>query len=196
MNFAQELLSYEFEFSVVFIDVKNGYDNEDVKQDLKAKLGADFEVKTNYEKNELIYKTSQSEKVIVIIILLFVFIIAAFTLVAALTMMFIEKKENLGTLRAIGADKSFIFKILFSEGLLISFKGILIGLVLGYGVCLSQIYGKLLTIPNSADEPFPMRISFEDGFLIITLVSIISILASYLPAKYLLRGDNMLQKKD
>ncbi|MDC1403593.1 FtsX-like permease family protein [Crocinitomicaceae bacterium] len=196
LNFAQELLSYEFEFSVVFIDVKNGYDNEDVKQDLKAKLGADFEVKTNYEKNELIYKTSQSEKVIVIIILLFVFIIAAFTLVAALTMMFIEKKENLGTLRAIGADKSFIFKILFSEGLLISFKGILIGLVLGYGVCLSQIYGKLLTIPNSADEPFPMRISFEDGFLIITLVSIISILASYLPAKYLLRGDNMLQKKD
>ena len=130
------------------------------------------------------------------IILLFVFIIAAFTLVAALTMMFIEKKGNLGTLQAIGADKSFIFKIFFSEGLLISFKGILIGLVLGYGVCLSQIYGKLLIMPNSADEPFPMRISFEDGFLIITLVSIISILASYLPAKYLLRGDNLLQKKD
>ena len=110
--------------------------------------------------------------------------------------MFIEKKGNLGTLQAIGADKSFIFKIFFSEGLLISFKGILIGLVLGYGVCLSKIYGKLLIMPNSADEPFPMRISFEDGFLIITLVSIISILASYLPAKYLLRGDNLLQKKD
>jgi lipoprotein-releasing system permease protein len=196
LNFAQKLLSYDSEFSVVFIDIKKGYDNEDVKQDLKAKLGADFEVKTNFEKNELIYKTSQSEKVIVIIILLFVFIIAAFTLVAALTMMFIEKKGNLGTLQAIGADKSFIFKIFFSEGLLISFKGILIGLVLGYGVCLSQIYGKLLIMPNSADEPFPMRISFEDGFLIITLVSIISILASYLPAKYLLRGDNLLQKKD
>ena len=196
LTFAQELLSYDSEFSVVFIDVKSGYNNEDVKQDLKTKLGTDFEIKTNYEKNELIYKTSQSEKVIVIIILLFVFIIAAFTLVAALTMMFIEKKENLGTLQAIGADKSFIFKIFFSEGLLISFKGILIGLVLGYAVCLSQVYGKLLTMPNSADEPFPMRISIQDGLLIITLVSIISILASYLPAKYLLRGDNMLQKKD
>lgn len=195
IEFARDLLSYDTEQTVIFVDVKNKVDNDDVKAKLKEKLGPDFEVKTNYEKNELIYKTSQSEKIVVIIILLFIFIIAAFTLVAALTMMFIEKKENLKTLHAIGADKSFIFKIFYNEGLLISFKGILLGLILGYTVCLVQIYGSLLTMPNSAGEPFPMRLSLGDGLLILSLVSVISILASYLPAKYLLRGDNLNLKQ-
>ncbi len=193
---ARELLSYSTENTVVFVDVKTGLDNEKVKQELKNKLGPGFTIKTNYEKNELIYKTSQSEKVIVIIILLFIFVIAAFTLVAAMTMMFIEKKENLGTLQALGADKPFIFRIFFTEGLLISFFGICIGLLIGYGICLAQINWSILTMPNSAGEPFPMRISWQDGILIISLVSLISVLASYLPAKYLLRGDNLLAKKD
>lgn len=196
IDFARDLLSYDGEQSVIFVDVKTGFDNEDVKQKLIRAIGPNFEVKTNYEKNELIYKTSQSEKVIVIIILLFIFIIAAFTLVAALTMMFIEKRENLSTMHALGADKNFIFKIFFNEGLLISFKGIAIGLLVGYGICLLQIYGSLLTMPNSAGEPFPMRISLKDGILILSLVSVISVLASYLPAKFLLRGDQLGVKKD
>jgi lipoprotein-releasing system permease protein len=196
LDFARDLLSYSNEQSVVFVDVKKGFDNEDVKQKLISILGSNFDVKTNYEKNELIYKTSQSEKVIVIIILLFIFIIAAFTLVAALTMMFIEKRENLGTMHALGADKNFIFKIFFNEGLLISFKGIFFGLLIGYGICLLQIYGSLLTMPNSAGEPFPMRISLKDGVLILTMVSLISVLASYLPAKFLLRGDQGFLQKD
>ncbi len=196
IQFANDLLSYKNEYSVVFGNVKNGYDNETIKNQLQEKLGSNFVVKTNYEKNELIYKTSKSEKIIVIIILLFIFIIAAFTLVAALTMMYIEKSENLGTLEAIGADKNFIFKIFFTEGLLISFKGIVYGLFIGYGICLIQIYGGLLTMPNSAGEAFPMRISFKDGLLILFLVSLLSVLASYLPAKYLLRGNNLLAKKN
>jgi lipoprotein-releasing system permease protein len=196
LDFARNLLSYFSENSVVFVDVKSGYDNENVKEDFQEKLGSDFTIKTNYEKNELIYKTSQSEKVIVIIILLFIFIIAAFTLVAALTMMYIEKKENIGTLQALGADKTFVFRIFFIEGLLISFFGIFIGLAIGYAVCLAQINWSVLTMPNSAGEPFPMRISFQDGLMILGLVTLISVLASYLPAKYLLRGDNLLAKKD
>ncbi len=196
IDFAKELLDYDNEKTVLFVDVKKNFENEALKKRLIAQLGPDFIVKTNYEKNELIYKTSQSEKVVVIIILLFIFIIAAFTLVAALTMMFIEKKENLGTLSAMGADKSFIFKIFYNEGLLISFKGIVIGLLIGYAICLVQIYGSVLTMPNSAGEAFPMRLSFKDGILILSLVSVISILASYLPAKYLLRGDNLNFKQD
>lgn len=195
LAFARELLSYSDEQTVVYVDVQNGLDNESVKLKLQKQLGEDFVVKTNYEKNELIYKTSQSEKVVVIIILLFIFVIAAFTLVAALTMMFIEKKENLGTLHALGADKSFIFKIFFNEGLLISFKGIIYGLTIGYAVCVFQIYARILTMPNSAGEPFPMRISISDGVLILSLVSGLSILASYLPAKFLLRGEQLFAKK-
>lgn len=185
---AEELLDFKGESTVAYIDVDNSIENETVKSQIQKNLGPDFIVKTNYEKNELIYKTSQSEKIIVIIILLFIFIIAAFTLVAALTMLYIEKKENMQTLFALGADKNFVFRIFFLEGLLISFKGILFGLILGHGVCLAQVYGNLLTMPNSAGEPFPIKISFSDGAMIFTMVSILSVLASYLPAKFLRRS--------
>ncbi|MFA7272586.1 MAG: FtsX-like permease family protein [Crocinitomicaceae bacterium] len=186
---ARKLLDFKKESTVVFADVNDSRDVNEVKEALQEKLGRDFVVKTNYEKNELIYKTSQSEKIIVIIILLFIFVIAAFTLVAALTMLYIEKKDNLGTLYALGADKSFVFRIFFLEGLMISFKGIVFGLLLGYGVCLVQIYGQLLVMPNSAGEPFPMQITFGDGLMIFTMVSVLSILASYLPAKFLRRNE-------
>tara|TARA_R110000737_G_scaffold80019_1_gene112080 strand:+ start:9365 stop:10546 length:1182 start_codon:yes stop_codon:yes gene_type:complete len=189
MQVAQDLLDYEGESTVVFVDVNNALDNETVKKEIQEKIGGNFVVKTNYEKNELIYKTSQSEKVIVIIILLFIFIIAAFTLVAALTMLYIEKKDNLHTLYALGADKSFVFRIFFIEGLLISFKGIILGLILGYAICFAQIYGHFLTMPNSAGEAFPMKVTFGDGLMIFTMVSILSILASYLPAKFLRRSE-------
>lgn len=196
IDFARNLLAYSSENSVLFVDVQAGIENESVQEKLKQMLGDGFVIKTNYEKNELIYKTSQSEKIIVIVILLFIFIIAAFTLVAALTMMFVEKKENLGTLQALGADKKFVFKIFFTEGLLISSFGVLMGLLFGYVICFSQIQFHILTMPNSAGEPFPMKISLQDAILILSLVGVISVLASYLPAKYLLRRDNLLLKKN
>ena len=79
----------------VYVDVKSDYQNEDVKKNIQQLLGKAFVVKTNYEKNQLIYKTSKSEKIIVIVILVFIFILAAFNLIASLTMLFVEKKDNL-----------------------------------------------------------------------------------------------------
>ena len=66
-----------------------------------------FVVKTSFEKNELIYKTSKSEKIIVMVILLFIFVLAAFSLVASLTMLFVEKLPNIRTLRSFGADQKW-----------------------------------------------------------------------------------------
>jgi lipoprotein-releasing system permease protein len=185
---AREILDYRDEVSAIFIDAKPGVKNEELKEAIQLAIGKDFVVKTNYEKNELIFKTSQSEKVIVIIILLFIFVIAAFTLVAALTMLYIEKKENLATLSAMGADQNFIFRLFFIEGLLIAFKGIFLGLLIGYAIALSQVYGSFLTMPNSGGEPFPMEVNTSDGFMIFGLVSVLAFLASYLPAKVLVKS--------
>jgi len=160
-----------------------------VKAEIRQLLGKDFEVRTNYEKNELIYKTSKSEKVIVLIILLFIFILAAFNLIASLTMLFVEKKDNVQTMIAFGADRKTVFNIFFLEGILISGKGILIGLILGYGICLIQLKSALLTMPNSGGEPFPIDISFNDGLLIVFLVATLSFLFSYFPIRFLLRRN-------
>ena len=189
IDFAKELLDYETDITAIYVDVQKDVSNDVVKQKIIDLLGNDFEVKTNYEKNELIYKTSKSEKIIVLFILIFIFILAAFNLVASLTMLFIEKMDNIKTMISFGASRKFVFNIFFFEGLMISLKGIVIGLLLGYSICSVQIFGQIIVMPNSLGEPFPMSISIFDGILIVFLVSTLSLLASYLPVKYLIKKN-------
>ncbi len=189
IKLAKEILNYQKDITSVYVDVDPSYKNENVKANLIEILGSNFSVKTNYEKNELIYKTSKSEKIIVLILLLFIFILAAFNLIASLTMLFVEKKENIQTMISYGANKKTIFNIFFFEGLLISGKGILIGLFLGYGVCLLQLKSALLTMPNSGGEAFPINITISDGILILFLVSLLSLLFSYLPVRFLVKKN-------
>ncbi len=189
IRLAKELLNYDEDITAIYIDVSKNESNDEVKERIIQFLGKDFDVKTNYEKNELIYKTSKTEKIIVLFILIFIFILAAFNLVASLTMLFIEKMENVKTMISFGANKTMIFKIFFYEGLMISFKGILFGLILGYAICFTQIYGNLLVMPNSGGEPFPMFLKYTDVVLILFLVTSLSILASFLPVKYLIKRN-------
>ncbi len=189
LELSRDLMDYSGQISAVYVQCAEDADRNEVKEQLQAHLGEDFVVKTNYEKNELIYKTSKSEKLIVLIILLFIFVLAAFNLVASLTMLFVEKLDNLHTMVSYGANRPLIFRIFFFEGLLISGKGIVIGALLGYAVCFAQIQFSLITMPNSAGEAFPMNVSFSDGVLILSLVCLLSIMFSYFPVKYLIRKN-------
>ena len=186
LELAQYLMGYEDHVSAVYIDVKEGFVNQNVKAAIIKELGDDFIVKTNFEKNELIYKTSRSEKLIVLFILVFIFILAAFNLVSSLTMLFVEKIGNIKTMQSFGANKRFIFKIFFLEGLLISGKGILFGTAIGYLICFIQMQFGPITMPNSGGEAFPISFSLMDGIIILSLVSILSVLFSYFPVKYLI----------
>jgi lipoprotein-releasing system permease protein len=188
---ATSMLGYEKDITAVYVSVKSNADLEKVKEEIQNKVGDKFEVKTHLEKNELIYKTSKSEKLIVIAILVFVFILAVFNLVASLTMLYIEKKKNIWTLQSFGANESFIFRIFFYEGLLIAFKGVIYGILIGVTVCLIQIYGHLLVLPNTNNQPFPIELTVTDGLFVLTLVSILSIIASYFPVKYLVYKNRL-----
>ena len=188
-DLAKDFLDYSNQISAYYIDCEDDCNKEEVKAKVQNLIGLDFVVKTSYQKNELIYQTSKSEKVIVMIILLFIFVLAAFNLVASLTMLFVEKLDNIKTMVAFGANRRFLFNIFFYEGLLIAVKGILFGLLFGYLVCFLQIEFELVTMPNSGGEAFPMRISYKDGALIVFMVSVLSVLLSYLPVKYLIRRN-------
>lgn len=189
IELAKDILNYKEEITAIYVDVDSLYSSEAIKEKIQTQLENTFIVKTNYEKNELIYKTSKSEKIIVLIILLFIFVLAAFNLIASLTMLFVEKKENIQTLISFGANQRIVFNVFFIEGILIAFKGIIIGLILGYGICILQLNCSLLTMPNSAGEPFPISISVSDGILILFLVSSLSLLFSYLPVRYLIKKN-------
>ena len=192
----RDLLRYDRELTHIFIDVdpNSTLNHEEVKKKIEKVVGASFRVKTNFEKNEIIYKTSKSERVVVVVILIFIFILASFNLIASLTMLYVEKKDNLQTLKSIGLTKRDLFKIFLFEGLLISGSGILFGLILGYLICLVQIYFPLLIVPG-AGIPFPIAFSLWDFLLIIFSVSILSFIFSYFPVKYLIKNEGITLSK-
>ena len=144
-------------------------------------------MRTNLEKNELIFRTSKSERLVVFIILLFVFVLAAFNLVASLTMLYVEKKDSIQLLSAIGMSKKDIFRNFFYEGLLISGWGVFLGLIFGYVVCFLQMSMEFLIIPG-ANIPFPIVFSLTDFFLIFGSVSLLSLVFSYFPVRLIVRS--------
>lgn len=191
LTLAASMLGYDKDITAIYVSTSSNADLEKIKIEIQKKIGPTFDVKTHLEKNELIYKTSKSEKLIVIAILVFVFILAAFNLVASLTMLYIEKKKNIWTLQSIGANETFIFRIFFYEGLLIAFKGVIYGILIGVAVCFIQIYGHLLVLPNTDNQPFPMELTLQDSLFVLILVSVLSVIASYFPVKYLVYKNRL-----
>lgn len=188
-SLSNELLQYDQDVTALFVAGKEGQNLQRLKEKIKNYLGPDFEVKTNFEKNELIFKTSQTERMIVFFILIFIFILSSFNLIASLAMLFVEKKKDISTLYAMGATKKTIFQVFFFEGLMISGRGVVIGLILGYAVAFAQIYFGILEMPNSGGDFFPMKTTWSDAFFIVVSVSLLGFLASYLPTKYLVEKN-------
>ncbi len=185
---ASELLGYNQEISKLYISLKQGYDAQEVKEQIQKTIqNTSFKVRTNLEKNDLIFRTSKSERLVVFIILLFVFVLAAFNLIASLTMLYVEKKDSVQLLSAIGMSKNDVFKIFFYEGLLISGWGILLGLIMGYAVCILQLTSEFLIIPG-ANIPFPIVFSFADFGLILASVSLLSFVFSYFPVRIIVKS--------
>jgi lipoprotein-releasing system permease protein len=185
---ASELLGYNQEISKLYISLKQGYDAQEVKEQIQKTIqNTSFKVRTNLEKNDLIFRTSKSERLVVFIILLFVFVLAAFNLIASLTMLYVEKKDSVQLLSAIGMSKNDVFKIFFYEGLLISGWGILLGLTMGYAVCILQLTSEFLIIPG-ANIPFPIVFSFADFGLILASVSLLSFVFSYFPVRIIVKS--------
>ncbi len=185
---ASNLLGYDREISKLYLTLKPGYDAQEVKAKIQQAIGkTQFSVRTNLEKNELIFRTSKSERLVVFIILLFVFILAAFNLVASLTMLYVEKKDSVKLLSAIGMTKNDLFRIFFYEGLLISGVGIFFGLMVGYLVCILQLKSEILIIPG-ANIPFPIVCSLTDFILILSSVSALSFLFSYFPVRLIVKS--------
>ena len=187
LEYAQKVLNFGNDITAVEIDYTDDLDLELKKNKIQALVGSDFLVKTAYEQNELIYKTSKSEKWLTIILLGFIFFLGTFNMIASLAMLVIEKKDNLRTLIAMGAQKSQMERTFFYVGLLINALGMLIGLGLGYLICAVQINFGILRMEGGMVEFFPVDVRFSDFLIILTITTIIGTIAAYFPSKLLIK---------
>ena len=182
----RELLDYDEEVSAVEIRVQQGTTDKALNglaAELSERLGPDYEVLDRYRQNEALYKMMRYEKLAIYMILIFIVIIIAFNIYSSLTMLIIEKKDDIGTLRSLGAPEPMTRRIFLLEGWLISLLGLVIGLVLGIAfVLLQQKYG-LIRMPGSyIISAYPVILEASDIIWTAVGVALVGYLIALLPS--------------
>ncbi|MCB0402450.1 MAG: ABC transporter permease [Flavobacteriales bacterium] len=185
LEFVQGLLKHEGQLSSVELGLSEDADWDEVKAQLQAIVGDRFKVQTRYELNELIFKTNKTEKWITFLILSFILVIASFNIIGSLTMLIIDKKEDVWTLRTMGASQKMIRKLFFTEGMLINFLGAIIGMSLGALICWMQLQFSLLKLEGGVVEAYPVELQLIDFVYVGIIVTIIGLLASWYPVRVL-----------
>jgi lipoprotein-releasing system permease protein len=190
-DFVAELLNTDREASAIEIGLKKGFSPDKAASDLASSLGDSYVVKTRYQLNEVLYKTNNTEKWVTFLILTFILIIAAFNLIGAITMLILDKKKDMFMLWALGARQQTLRSIFMMEGLLITALGGGLGLFGGFALCMLQQHVGLVRLQEgSIAEFYPVIVEGGDMLFIASVVAIIGIIASWLPARYALRNNS------
>ena len=183
----RELLEYDDEVSGVEIRVAEGMGKRDLKrlqQEISARLGSEFIVKDRYMQNEVLYKMMMYEKMATYLILFFVIIIIAFNIFGSLTMLIIEKEDDIRILRSMGADKKLIRNIFVLEGWMISLTGLAAGLAAGVLTALVQQKFGIIKMPGQyLVQAYPVIISISDVLLTAACVAGVGYLIALLPVR-------------
>lgn len=186
---ARELLNYDDEVTSLDIKLNSLASVNRVKREMENILGDGFLVENRYEQQRESYRMLQIEKWVTFLILAFILLIAVFNVVGSLSMLIVEKKDDIQSLRNMGAPNQMITRIFMYEGWLITFIGIIAGIVTGLILCLLQQYFgfiRLSDVPGAyIIDAYPVIVKFADILIVFTVVSIIGLLTVLYPVKNL-----------
>jgi lipoprotein-releasing system permease protein len=194
IDLARNLFEYDKStVSAVELKLANGVDKDKVQKHIQSLLGANFQVKNRYEQQEDFFKIMKIEKWITYLILCFILLIASFNIIGSLSMLIIDKKGDIETLRNLGANNDLIKRIFLFEGWMISGVGAFIGICLGALICLLQQYFGLLKLGTGyVVNAYPVVTNIEDILLIFITVLLMGFLAAYYPVRYIkIKQDNV-----
>ena len=162
-----------------------------MQKEIAQRLGPDYKVKDRFQQNESLYKMMKYEKAAIFMILIFVIIIIAFNIFGSLSMLIIDKEDDIQTLRSIGATDKLIRRIFVLEGWMISLTGLLAGLVAGVGFALLQQHFGFIKMPGGfMVQAYPVIVSPWDVLMTVAGVAIIGYLIAVLPVRIYHRKQN------
>ena len=189
LQFAQKLFDRQGRVSSVELKLKDGANADKVKQQLQAQLGERFKVEDRYEQQNDVFRVMRVEKLISYLFLSFILLVACFNIIGSLSMLMIDKRQDIQTLKSLGATDAQICTIFRLEGHIISFAGALLGLVLGTVLCwIQQEYG-LVNMGSSEGtfivEAYPVSVYLTDILLVLVTVLAVGWLAIWYPVRYL-----------
>lgn len=196
ISFIRKLLNYTTEVSAIELKLKEGVRTSAAQKKIQQLLGDDFVVRNRYEQQEEIFRIMEIEKLISYLFLTFILAIACFNVIGSLSMLILDKKEDVKTLRHLGADDRLIARIFLFEGRMITLCGAVAGILLGLLLCYLQQRYSLITLGGDANfvvNAYPVSVHWLDVFLILFTVLLVGFLSVWYPVRYLSR--NLLNNK-
>jgi len=187
----QESIGNKNQISSFELSLEEGVSSEIVQNNLKSILGEDYTVKNRIEQQAVLLQMMQSEKAMVYLILGFILLIATFNIIGSISMLIVDKKPDMATLKALGASKKLIIRIFAIEGMLISLAGGLCGLLLGGLIVLLQQEFGLVSLGDGGTgfvvDAYPVQIIMADFLKVLLMVLIMSALSVSYPLRQLSR---------
>lgn len=191
LSFARNLFNYDTEVSAVELKLKPGADVTAVQRKIARILGDEFVVLDRYEQQADVFRIMEIEKFISYLFLTFILAIACFNVIGSLSMLILDKREDVETLRNLGADDRLIARIFLFEGRLISLFGALSGIVLGLLLCYIQQRFGIISLGGGNGsfivDAYPVSVHVTDVVLIFITVITVGFLSVWYPVHYLTR---------
>ena len=189
--FARNLFAQQGMVSAVELRLKPGSDFDDVKEEMKKIGEGKFRVLDRYEQQEDTFKIMKIEKLIAYIFLTFILVVACFNLIGSISMLIIDKRNDVVTLRNLGANDKQIVRIFLFEGRMISTIGALAGIAFGLLLCWMQQQWGLVGLGRSSGsfiiDSYPVSVHPEDVILIFITVLAVGYAAVWYPVRYFSR---------
>ncbi|MCT4673064.1 MAG: FtsX-like permease family protein [Prolixibacteraceae bacterium] len=176
------------EVSQLEIYIDKSADESLIKKRLEEMMGPSFKVLNRYEQHDTYFKIMKGEKWAIFLILVFILFVASFNLIGSISMLMIDKKEDIAILQSMGAPNRLIRRIFLYEGWLISVCGAIIGLSLGIIVCyLQQEFGFVKLQGGGAFivSSYPVKLIFSDISIIALTVTLLGLFSSWIPIRFL-----------
>ena len=191
IDFARRIFNRQGEITSLELRMKPGVDIDNAKEEIQAILGDKYKVLDRYEQQADTFNIMRIEKLFAYVFLTFILMVACFNIIGSLSMLIIDKKNDVITLRNLGATDGQIRRIFLFEGRMISAAGAVIGIVLGLILCwLQQTYG-LVQLGDQAGNfvvnAYPISVHPEDILLIFLTVILVGWLSVWYPVRYMSR---------
>ena len=184
---AQRLFGYD-EHTATALRIQPKADGKisNIKSQISNLLGPGYRVLDRYEQQADFFRILRIEKLLTILLLVFILLIASFNIIGSLSMLIIDKREDIRILSHMGADEQTIRKVFLLEGWLISALGTAVGLVIGVGICLGQQHFGWLKLGNGFDyviSAYPVQVQFTDVLLVAVIVLTLGFVAAWWTAR-------------
>lgn len=189
IDFARRLFDYTTEASALEITLQKNANEANIMERIQGQLGDNFEVKNRIEQKEASFKMVQIEKWMSYLILGFILMIASFNAIGSLSMLIIDKKADIDTLKSLGADNRLISRIFLTEGWLISAVGAVTGIIIGILLCWGQQTFGWIKLGEMSEafiiEAYPVSVQLLDIAAVLALVLLLGFFTAWYPVRYL-----------